>query len=245
MFEDLIIFPVVLVAGLIVSYFAYKKNKKIPMGLRILGVFGIFIHELSHFLMLLATGGTPSHLRVSYRHFHGTVGLKNFERMTFLQLFLTALAPLLVISYLVFYCWQIFITPAIDDLYRTIAIVVMVSLLIGSPPSRPDIRAMIHAFNTDPLYSLYQIALVLLSLFIMYLISFSVIFPYYLSFVYYILTGIVYYLLKYTFIGIRRGCSALYRKFSTRPTSISSSELYRTRHSPKKEKKQKIERGQW
>ena len=213
--------------------------------MRILGIFGILVHELSHFILLLVTGAKPSYIRVSYRQFNGSVGLKDFERMSFLQLFLAGLAPLLVISYLEFYCWFVFLTPSFDEMFRIIAFILSCSLFLGSTPSRADIRAIIGAFNTDPLYSLYQIGVVMLAAGIVYLLSFMVIIPYYVSFVYYILIGLVYYFLKYLFIGIRKCCSMVYVRVASHSPTVTSSDMYRKRHIPKKERKQKIERRQW
>jgi len=245
MFEDLILFPIVFMSGLLVRHFIYNKKAKLTVIVKILGVLGIFIHELSHFVMLLITGATPGHFKVSYTRQGGSVELKDFKRMTFLQSFLTGIAPLLIISYLAFYCLCVFLSPAFNDLYRVIAAVCMVSFLIGSSPSRIDIYNIGLAFNNDPRYSTYQIGLVLLSTLIVYLASWYIIIPYYYSFLFYILIAIGYYIFKYLFIGIRKIIEYFREKISKQGSSIRSSELYRKRHSPKKKKSQKIERGQW
>ncbi|MFO7797529.1 MAG: hypothetical protein ACQERB_12860 [Promethearchaeati archaeon] len=245
MFEDLILFPIVFTSGLLVRYLIYNKNRKLTVIVKILGVLGIFIHELSHFVMLLITGGTPGRFKVSYRRLNGSVELKDFKRMTFLQSFLTGIAPLLIISYLAFYCLFVFLSPAFEDIYRVIAAFCLVSFLIGSSPSGTDIYNIGRVFNNDPRYSIYQIGLVLFSTLIVYSASWYIIIPYYYSFLFYILIGIGYYIFKYSFIGIRKIIEYIRLKISKQGSSIRSSELYRRRHSPKKKKSQKIERGQW
>jgi len=246
MFEDLILFAVILLVNVIVCAIVYRKRQKLPLIWKIFGVVGIFIHEISHLFMCVISGVTPTSFKISYRHLHGSVSVKDYKRLSFLQAFMCAIAPLLIMSYLACYCLMLFFEPAIKDIYRIFAGFAFVSIITGASPSRADLRFIGYAFNNDPLYSLYQVGLVILSGVVIYLIFFQISIPYYLSFVWYICIGIGYYVVKYLFLGVRKlGEYLLAHMGGNRRRSIRSSELYRKRHKPQRKKKDHIERGQW
>jgi len=246
MFEDLILFAVILLINVIVCGIIYQKRKKLSLIWKALGVAGIFVHEVSHFLMCLITGVTPTSLRVSYRGLHGSVSVKDFKRVSFLQAFVCGIAPLLIMSYLAYYCLMLFFEPALKDIYRIFAGFGFISLIIGASPSRVDLRFIGYAFNNDPLYSLYQVGLVILSGVMIYFISLQISIPYYLSFLWYICMGIGYYVIKYLFLGARKMVEYLLIHMGrNRRRQVRSSELYRKRHRPQRKRKDHIERGQW
>jgi hypothetical protein len=249
MFEDLIVFAmgitILIVVRFIISVWISPKHDTLRVALKICGVVGITVHELSHFVMCIVTGAHPEGISVSYRRQTGQVRLKDAERMTFMQGFLTCLAPLLIISYLLYWCIVVFLSPITPDIWRGIVLISFISLGIGVSPSRQDIRIVGLIFNKDPLYSLYQIGLVTLSTLIIFFTTHGLPIPYYYSFIFYVLIGMGYYALKYLFLGIKMLGEYTYSHYTKRQNTLSAISQYRVRHQPKNKKKQQIKRGQW
>lgn len=249
MFEDLIVFAmgiaILFVFRFIFSVLISSKHDTLRVALKVCGFFGIAVHELSHFIMCIVTGAHPDGISVSYRRQAGKVSLKDAERMSFMQAFLTSLAPLLIISYLLYWCVVIFLSPITPDLWRIVAFVSFISLGIGVSPSRQDLWIIGKIFNKDPLYSLYQIGLVALSTVFIFFTTSTIPIPYYYSFMFYVFIGIGYYALKYLFLGIKLLGEYIYSHYSKRQNTLSAVSQYRVRHRPKNKKKEQIERGQW
>lgn len=245
MFEDWILFVIGISSFVIIQLVIRYGCKPGALYLQVVGFVGVIAHEVSHFIMCLITGVTPESIHVSYREMNGSVSVKDPERLTFLQAFLIGLAPLLIISYLLYYCLVAFLAPELHWGYRTLALFLFFSLIIGTAPSWADVKIIGTAISLDPLYTLYQISLVILSTFIIYFSTLTLSIPYYYSFLFYILIGIGYFVLKYMFLGIRKLGESIFARFRKGRSSVSSYTMYRARHTPKRKKKERIERGQW
>lgn len=248
MFEDLLLFGIILIGNLIVWFIIRNLNLK-RMSIsgiiyRILGFIGILIHELSHFTMCLLTGVRPTDFRISYRGQRGSVSVPFMERLTFLQGFLLCFAPLLISSYIAYLCIYVMFLTGTLFVFKVFCGAVFISILMHCRSSSADLRVFKKSFLDDPLYSLYQVGLVVLSGIIVFLLNISV--PYYLSFVNYILMGVFYTFFKYGFLGIRK----IYDYFVIRvrgSSRVSSPppNPYRVRRISKKPKRERIPRRQW
>lgn len=138
--------------------------------LHVLAFVGVLVHEVAHYSFCVLFSVKTGNLRVKYRSEdkrrvapHGSVGVPEIERNSFLQSFAISLAPLLVSTFLFLFCLDVIFNIETEAWVNVVAIFFCVSLLIGSEPSGQDIRVIGQTFTRDPRYSLYQIALVVTS----------------------------------------------------------------------------------
>lgn len=247
MFEDLVLFGIV-ISGNLITWFIlqnlkWKQNSVGLILLKIVSFIGIVIHEIAHFLMCMLTGIQPKGIRASYREQEGKVLIHNLDHLSFLQAFLICFAPLLVSSYIAYLCIHVMFLTNIVFVLKIICAVVFISILLHARPSRPDLRLFKNSFSRDPLYSMYQIGLVIISGLIVFFLRLSL--PYYLTFIDYILIGIFYTMFKYSLLGLRRGYEYLVGKYSDSSINKSTSNPYRMRHKPKIPKREQVPRRQW
>ncbi|TKJ26606.1 MAG: hypothetical protein CEE42_04500 [Promethearchaeota archaeon Loki_b31] len=190
--------------------------------LHILAFVGVFVHEVAHYAFNVLFGVKTGKVKVKYRSEdkmrvapHGSVGLPEFERNSFLQTFVGSVAPLFVSTFLFLFCVDIIFNIQTDAWVNVVAIVFCVSLFIGSEPSGQDMKLIGETFKRDPKYSIYQIALVVASglivwffvdLYFIYL-PFEVL--YYIEYFFFVI--LVYFVLKTAFWIISSCFSALKR----------------------------------
>jgi hypothetical protein len=247
MFEDLLLFGIV-IAGNLFTWFILRnlKWKQNSVGLIILKVvsfIGIVIHEVAHFLMCLLTGIPPTGIRTSYRDQEGEVMIHDLSHLSFIQGFLICFAPLFISSYIAYLCIHVmFLTSAVFFI-KVIAGVVFISILLHARPSISDLKVFRSTFTDDPLYSMYQIALIVLSGLIVFFMNLPL--PYYLSFVHYIVIGIFYMVFKYGLLGLRRGYGFLATKFGGLSVQRAPTNPYRKQHKPTQTKREQVPRRQW
>lgn len=169
---------------------------------------GVLIHELCHAFMCILVGIRPKGFQVRLRSYvtgrTAPSGQVDFDshNMTFLQAALIALAPIIIGSWLFFLGLRLMFAGVYDVLIIILAFLLCFSLLLGGAPSRQDIGVMCDWFKKDPKYSLYQIFLVVLSIITVwvFLSFYNLVLP--LDVLFFILAGICYYPLKYTFLGL-------------------------------------------
>ena len=219
MFEILMWFPIFLLAGYVCEKLLWRDIGPFKYVVYCLAFVGVVIHEICHFIMSLLVGVQPRAISVKFKSEttdrvapHGYVDVGE-KKKSFMQAFLIGFAPLFFSTWLFFLClYVIFFDPDLNGSISsdTVPFVVLgcgflcVSLLIGLTPSRADLGVIGKAFNEDVGYSLYQIGLVVLSGFLvwLYLISFEIALV--LDVVYYVLVFLFYYGLKYFILFVRK-----------------------------------------
>ncbi len=190
--------------------------------LHVLAFLGVLVHEVAHYAFNNLFGVKTGRIKVKYRSEdkmrvapHGSVGLPEFERNSFLQTFVGSVAPLFVSTFLFLFCLDVIFNVETEAWVNIVAIVFCVSLFIGSEPSGQDMKLIGKTFKRDPKYSVFQIVLVVASGLIVWLfvdlyfiyLPFEVL--YYIE--YFLFVILVYFILKITFWIIGSCFNALRR----------------------------------
>ncbi len=207
MFIILMFFPIILVISYVITRFMMRIDYgPFNVVLLILRFVGVAIHELSHLIMCLIVGIRPKGISIRLRsEFTGRVDPNGEVRPdlhngTFLQALLICFAPTIIPTWLFFWSLAIvFATDPIHPFIRIIAGFLCISNFFGATPSKPDFLIVGQWFKKNPKYSLYQLGLLFLSGLGVWVIVnyYYIMLPY--DIVYYILVGIGYYVLKYSF----------------------------------------------
>lgn len=216
--ESLAAFPFVLVIGYFFSYLLRGRDIGFFTAIvNILTFIGVFFHEISHYAFCLITRVPAGKISVKLRYAgyvnpHGSITPDKPYQLTFLQSMLVGLGPVLIGTWIIYFSLKVALSSLFDPLYRIIAGLLVVAVLLASTPSAQDFHMMKEGFNNDPKHSFYQIILLLLSLLlawgIVILLSWQTI-----EFLYYITIIIWYFILKYSFIGIRGGFDKIRTRF--------------------------------
>ena len=219
MFEEIItvtflIFPVTWFIGYFVHIFIARKGVNKELGyfspiVNALTFIGVVVHEVSHRITCIIVGMPARGFSVSLRdrfgrvNPHGHVIPDRLYQSTFLQGLLVSIAPLLIGTWLVYFSLMVAFSPLFEPIYRIIAVVFCISVLLAITPSQSDIRLIGTIYLNDPEYSLYQIFLVALS-FLALWVSVEILHWYFpLEYLYYFFLIVCYYAFKYLFKGIR------------------------------------------
>ncbi len=235
-----------------IMLFVYRLNLgPFLVVFNILGFVGIIVHELSHYTLCKLLGVPVEHIRVKYRSRitgvvapHGRVRPKEYYRISFLQAFVVAVSPLFISTWLIIACFDVFNIYGLNELVYIGVGFLIVSLFIGSAPSHADFRFFYNAFKLSPIYSLYQLFLLAISILtiVLSIKGFKILLP--IEFMQYIfqffLVGIAYFLYKYSF----RALNNLYRKLN-HSKRLNLKLLTRKRHRPVKTHKLGIEEPHW
>ena len=215
---------------------------------------GVVVHELAHYTLGILFGVKMGKIRVKYRSEetvgvapHGSVQDPEFQRNSFIQSFMISFAPLFVSTFLFMFCLDIILHIQTEVWIKVIAAVFCVSLLMGSVPSKQDVRCVGISFNINPRYSIYQIFLVLVSgllvwAFIdLYFISLPFEVLYYIE--YFLVLALFYLSFKSLFWIIGKVINAIATKSGK---GADSNPKFLTRKRRLKEfKKQKEKEAQW
>jgi len=218
MFEILMWFPIFLIAGYVCEKLLWRDLGPFKYVVYCIGFVGVVIHEVCHFIMSVLVGVPPKAISVKLKSEtsngispHGYVDTGEKSK-SFMQAFLIGLAPLFFSTWLFFFCLNvIFFNPNLngsisDDNVPFVVLgcgFVCLSLLIGLTPSKADFGFIGKAFSEDVGYSLYQICLVFLSGFLVWLLLIYFEIELMLDILYYILVFLFYYGLKYFFCLIQ------------------------------------------
>ena len=254
MFEIFIIliwFPVILVT----SYFIKKILLTHDIGpfnslINTLRYIGVAVHEISHYIMCLLVGVRPLGIEIKLKDEltritapHGAVSFDS-HGYSFLQSTLIGLAPTIVSTWLFFWSLEITFTQTFDPLIRILAGFFCLTLLLGAAPSAVDFRNIGRSFKKSPKYSCYQLFLVVLSgIMIWYILQYYEIIIYNLF--YFILVGIGYTVLKYSFMGIKIFIHSIYSKDRTNSTGRNFKKFTQKRFKPSKPYKLRKEEAHW
>ncbi len=216
------LFFMLIVSITVQSWYRRAHTPGFKTFLHVLAFVGVFVHEVAHYALNVLFGVKTGKLKVKYRSQnkgrvapHGSVGLPEFERNSFLQTFVGSVAPLLVSTFLFLFCLDVIFNLKTEAWVDVVATVFCVSLFIGSEPSAQDMRLIGISFRKDTSYSLYQIALVVASGLVVWLfvdlyfiyLPFEVL--YYIE--YFLFVILIYFVLKTTFWIISSCFSALKR----------------------------------
>ncbi|MFW9826708.1 MAG: hypothetical protein ACFFEY_03700 [Candidatus Thorarchaeota archaeon] len=242
MIKEPLIFLGVLIISLIMSSFLLSKNAGIfrPIAQRLFFI-GVIFHELSHACMCLVVGRMPDHFKVKWRNErysfirspHGAVGLD--KPPNFLQAFIIAIGPLVINTWLIFLLWfGLVLNPIFYPIIKTVATFLILSLFLTASPSTGDLKYVSMAFRNSPVYSLYQVFLVFISVIILWLISVITRIEFILDFFYYLAIAAIYLLLKFTFLGIKLVVFKIKAKNFDHPPKLKFPQFSRKRYKPKK-----------
>jgi hypothetical protein len=240
MLEEPFIFLLIFIISSLVSKFLFSEQAGMlrPIALR-LGYIGVVFHELAHYLMSLVAGQKPKYIKVKWRDEKTGIRSPHGEVMpskpeTFLQAFISALAPLYISTWLIFYCWFIVPFLNIDIILKVIAGFLGFSLLITASPSSGDFRAISGAFRYDVRHSFYQVLLISLSVLILWLILMLTGVIFVLEVFYYLAIAALYHSLRFSFLGIKLGLVRLWSQNYLKPAKVRIKNTTRRRYKPKK-----------
>ncbi|MFW9822412.1 MAG: hypothetical protein ACFFE4_05730 [Candidatus Thorarchaeota archaeon] len=201
---------------------------------------GVFFHEISHFMLCILTGVPVDSVSIRLRsersgriNPHGSVKTKRPHQESFLQAALTALGPVLIGAWIIYFALQITFNSLIDPIFRIIAGFIAISILITSTPSRQDFSLITHGFSRDPQHSLYQLTLIITSVLFTWVmvVLFNIVFP--IEFLYYIIIIIWYITLKYSIIGIQWCIINVLKKFGKVQYKSGFRQFTRRKYKPK------------
>ena len=242
MIQEIIIFFGILIISLIVKNVFLNPKYSGPFYPFILRfrVVGVTVHELAHYIMSLAVGMKPSEIKVFWRDSEGRRnphGHVMVEMGSFLQQFLSCLAPLYISTWLIFLSIPIWLSSAFDPVIRIIAFLFTISLFLGAAPSSTDFRLIGKAFTRDYSYGFYQIFLIFISTLILFgiLIAYEIVLT--LDVFYYLGIAGIYLILKFSFIGVNNLFDMLATRDYTKPQNEIPRRLKHRRYRPKKPKK--------
>ena len=171
---SLVIFPVILVMGYGIRMLLCGRDLGpfTPI-INALTYIGVFFHEISHYTLCFVTRVPVNGISVRLRDEEAGQVNPNGEvipgqpgRLTFLQTVLVGLGPVLVGTWIMYFLLNIALSSLFDPLYRIIAGLLVLAILLASTPSTADFQAMSYGFSNDPRHSLYQLFLVSLSIFL-------------------------------------------------------------------------------
>ena len=250
MLEELVVFFIILATSLFFKHLLSKGRSLSPFyGILVrLAYIGIVIHEVSHYLISLLIGIKPRRIKIKFRdeeigfiNPHGAVKVKP---QNFLQTFLISFAPLYISTWLAVLFFSI---AAYSDFWfgiRFIAILFLISTIIGAAPSSADISFFFRSVRFDPVYTLYQIFLIVISIFILWALLYYFEIVFFLDVFYYLSIAVIYWGLKLGFMGVSK-VIFLTRTRTQKPHKLRIRRFARRRYKPQKPHKIGIEEAPW
>ena len=251
MFEMFIILPffgILCLFSYIFSKIFWRDYNQLNFIKYTIGIVGVIIHELSHLIAAIICGLRPKGFGIRLRSPatgqispNGYVSL-SVKGKSLLQSFICSLAPLFVGTWLFLNLIPVILSSEYDILIRILAGFICISLLFGMNPSKADLRLIKLTYLNDVRYSWYQIFLIVLSGFLIWAILFVFQINLLLDLFYYLLVGLCYYFIKYSFKGI----NILYYAITQKNTKHFNYKNYTRQHfKPTNPKKLGIERAHW
>ena len=224
MFEEIPFVIGFLVVSLVLSAIFFRiEFKPLKIAVQVVAIVGVIVHEISHVLMCLLTNtkidsvvllNKVQNEGLSNKKYGGQVNLQPDPRISFLQALVAGLAPLFISFWIFFFLLHEFYNPNTTELHAALYIFLMISLILGSAPSKGDLSQIASAFTYDIEYTLYQLFLVAISVFSVWYIVATLQIPVIHEIITYIFIFIGYYLLKYSFKGVYRGGHRIFKKLS-------------------------------
>ena len=201
---DLLCFAIIFIVSSI--FRLPKRNRTYWSIMKYIGFIGVTIHELCHYITTVITGLIPEKIHIEF-HRQGSFGYVRAKAKSFWQAFLTAYAPIILITWLELYLYSILLTVQNIFLFFFI-LLIMLSAIMCATPSYPDVVYPLRFIKEHPAQSLYEILIALESFFIASYIVFeyTLVFPH--TFYYYLIIAAFYL----TQIWAFRGMLYAYRK---------------------------------
>jgi hypothetical protein len=228
MFEELPYIFGFMALSIVVSYLLRKYSSGLLLkAVNVLTMFGIVIHEVCHFIMCFITHSPVEKVSLLKKiqsteqknsgdfGYYGQVKLME-HKVSFLQAFLVSFAPLYLSFWLFFLILGLLFTVPMHPLLIVLSVCLLISLVLASSPSFQDLKIIPRAFAYDVGRSLYQILLVIVSLFatVLLVVSFDILFLHEI-FVYLIIAGF-YCVFKFGIRLVRNGYLSIYLKRTNR-----------------------------
>jgi hypothetical protein len=166
---------ILILSTLMVNIYRHVRTAEFKFVLDIVLFIGVVIHELAHACTMLCVGIVPKSFAIRYRSPysgraapHGGVGYKDSDdlKLTFMQGLLVSLAPLFSSTFIFLFMLDIIFNTDSPVIIKVIAVIIMISVIIGSYPSNADLNGLMGNFSNRPTYSLYQISLAVFSVLI-------------------------------------------------------------------------------
>jgi len=205
----------VIISYLLLTYIPEPLDKIIQA----ISIIGVIIHELCHLLLCLLTNTKVKKVTLVKKikdrreenksRFGGEVTLNRRMRISFLQAFIISFAPLYISFWLFFSIVELMIDPDINVVLFYIYLFILISITLAAAPSFVDLGTIPKAFHDNPSYSLYQIFLLVLSIFSVWMISFAYKIQYIHEILVYVFIFLSYYAFKYVFKGINHIFTAI------------------------------------
>ena len=224
MFEEIPFVLGFLVVSLVLSVLFFRiEFKPLKIVVQVVAIIGVVIHEISHVLMCLVTHTKIDSVvllkkvenrGLNNKVYGGEVNIQPGPRLCFLQALVVGLAPLFISFWIFFFLLHEFYNPNTTELLAALYIFIMISLILGSAPSKGDWTQIASAFAYDIEYTLYQLFLATISIFSVWYIVATMQIPVIHEIINYVFIFIGYYLLKYSFKGVNQGVNAIFKKLS-------------------------------
>ncbi|MFX1273633.1 MAG: hypothetical protein ACFFBP_13585 [Promethearchaeota archaeon] len=248
MLNTIAFFCMIMILSIVIRKTLYRIEsgpfKKI---LHVLDFIGVIVHELGHVIACLLIRVPIKEIHFGWRSErstkvapHGHVRLSP-RKWTFLKSAVVGFAPLIASTWLFILCFNLFFNVNVPDLLSVFYGFMCLSLVLGASPSSTDLGNIVYYFNKDVQYSLYQLFLLSLSVFsiFLFLSIFNIVL---FEFLYLFLIGIGYYTFKYGLLGL----SKLFRNPYLRVTNKTNMNTYTRRtHRPLEPYKIGIEEAHW
>ena len=242
MFEELIIFFIVLIISLIAENII-KKGKRVlgpfhPIILR-LALIGVIVHEMAHWVMSVAVGSKPRSISVKWRNekygYRAPTGsVEPNKPVSFLQAVTVCFAPLYISTWFTFLSLVVMLSSGFNPIVRIIAGLLVFSLVIGAAPSTQDFKTILYAYRLDPSHSLYQIFLICFSgLLVWFILSITQI-QFTLDVFYYLSIVGIYLILKGSVLGIKGIIGKISSRNYQKPSKSDFKGFTRRHYKPKK-----------
>jgi hypothetical protein len=224
MFEEIPFVLGFLVVSLLLSVIFFKiEYKPLKLAVQVVAIIGIIVHEISHVLMCFVTNTKINNVTLlkkvetdkpSNKIYGGQVNLKSDPRISFLQALVVGLAPLFVSFWFFFFLYRELSNPNTTDWMAILYVFLMVSLILGSAPSKGDLYQIGSAFTYDIGYTFKQIFLVAISILSVWILITINHIPMIHESITYFFILIGYYALKYAIKGVIGAIKIIFKKAS-------------------------------
>ncbi|TXT60859.1 MAG: membrane protein of unknown function [Promethearchaeota archaeon] len=205
---DLLCFAIIFIVSSVIML--PKRKRTYWSIMKYIGFIGVIIHELCHYIITFITGLIPEKIHIEFYR-QGSFGYVRAKAKSFSEAFLTAYAPIILITWLELSLYSTLITVQNIFLFFFI-LFIMLSAIIYASPSYPDVVYPLRFIKEHPAQSLYELLIALESFFIAshVVVEYKLIFPH--TFYYYLIIA-AFYLAQ---IWIIKGIIYTFRKIQNK-----------------------------